>query len=264
MANQQNTNPFVLPGLGQSAELGQNPLMASMEMMRQAWQGLAGTGALGQSALAASMNPEDLERRIAELQVVENWLKMNLSMLSSTIQGLEVQRATIATVKAFMGTGAAAAQAAAAAPGQAASAFGAGQSAASDAAARATGAASAPGAGSAPGASSAQDAGSAAGSAAGSGSAASGAGAGAADAMDLSAVQAATQGWWEMLQKQFDTLAAATAATMRPAEPDAQPAEGAAPQAKPARKAAAAKGPARKRAGGAGKGGKGGKTTPSA
>ncbi|MBV6304488.1 transcriptional regulator [Candidimonas humi] len=251
MANQQNTNPFVLPGLGQSAELGQNPLMASMEMMRQAWQGLAGTGALGQSALAASMNPEDLERRIAELQVVENWLKMNLSMLSSTIQGLEVQRATIATVKAFMGTGAAAAQAAAGAPGQAAGAFGAGQSAAKDAAAQAAAAADA---GSVPGAGSAQGAGSAAG--VGSGSAASGAATGAADSMDLSAVQAATQGWWEMLQKQFDTLAAATAATMRPAEPDAQPAAGAAPQAKPARKAAAAKGAARKRTGGAGKGGK--------
>lgn len=254
MATRQNNNPFVMPGLGQSADLGQNPLMASMEMMRQAWQGLAGTGALGQSALAASMNPEDLDRRIAELQVVENWLKMNLSMLSSTIQGLEVQRATIATVKAFMGGGAggmgaastgfagtgSAAPGGAGAPGQAAGAFGAaGQSAAKPADAGQDKPAAPADAGSAQGA--------------GAAPAGGAAGGGAADAMDMSAVQAATQGWWEMLQKQFDTLAAATAATMRPADPEAQSAAAAAPQGKPARKSAAAKGAARKRTSAAGK-----------
>ncbi|OWT63888.1 PhaM family polyhydroxyalkanoate granule multifunctional regulatory protein [Candidimonas nitroreducens] len=269
MATRQNSNPFVLPGLGQSADLGQNPLMASMEMMRQAWQGLAGTGALGQSALAASMNPEDLDRRIAELQVVENWLKMNLSMLSSTIQGLEVQRATIATVKAFMGGGAPAAGMGAAGMGTA-SRGGAGTSSAGVAGTGSSGADSAAQAGShAAGAfgaaaqASAKPADSGAGSAAGSADGASTQGGGAApgagatpDAMDLSAVQAATQGWWEMLQKQFDTLAAATAATMRPTEAKEQPAAGAASQAKPAGKRPAAKSAPRKRAGGAGKPGK--------
>ncbi|MBR8657917.1 transcriptional regulator, partial [Achromobacter sp. Marseille-Q0513] len=33
---------------------------------------------------------------------VENWLRMNLSMLSSTIQGMEVQRSTINTLRAFV------------------------------------------------------------------------------------------------------------------------------------------------------------------
>jgi hypothetical protein len=51
------------------------------------------------------MNPEELERKIAELKSVENWLKLNLSMLSSTIQGMEVQLATIATLKSFMAAG---------------------------------------------------------------------------------------------------------------------------------------------------------------
>jgi len=37
-------NPFVLPGLGQTGEQAANPLLASMEMMRQAFAGLAGTG----------------------------------------------------------------------------------------------------------------------------------------------------------------------------------------------------------------------------
>lgn len=96
------TNPFVLPGLGQAGEQAANPLLASMEMMRQAFAGLAGTGGFsGGMPMAPSMNPEDLEKRIAELKTVENWLKLNLSMLSSTIQGMEVQLATIATLRSF-------------------------------------------------------------------------------------------------------------------------------------------------------------------
>jgi hypothetical protein len=94
-------NPFVLPGFGQSGASAANPLLASLEMMRQAFAGLAGPAGMG-SGLSPSLNPAELERKIAELKSVENWLKLNLSMLSSTIQGLEVQAATIATLKSFM------------------------------------------------------------------------------------------------------------------------------------------------------------------
>src|SRR3546814_1966658 len=104
MSDSSNTNPFVLPGLGQGGDMAGNPLLASMEMMRKAWAGLAGPGGLAQALpMAPPMNLEDLERRIAELRSVENWLRMNLSMLSSTIQGMEVQRATIATLRSFVG-----------------------------------------------------------------------------------------------------------------------------------------------------------------
>src|SRR5690606_10447208 len=98
-----NTNPFVLPGLGQDSNLSGNPLLASMEMMRKAWAGLAGPGGLAQSLpMTPPMNLDELERRIAELRTVENWLRMNLSMLSSAIQGMEVQRSTIATLRSFV------------------------------------------------------------------------------------------------------------------------------------------------------------------
>src|SRR5690606_31970411 len=105
----QNNNPFVLPGFGQTGDMAQNPLIASMEMMRQAWQGLASTGGLNAGAMSAPVSVEDLARRIGDLRAVENWLRMNLSMLSSTIQGLEVQRSTIATLKSFMTSAAGAA-----------------------------------------------------------------------------------------------------------------------------------------------------------
>lgn len=43
----------------------------------------------------------ELEKRITELKTVEQWLNMNLSLLRTTIQGLEVQRGTLAAIAAF-------------------------------------------------------------------------------------------------------------------------------------------------------------------
>ncbi|SRR5690625_3945117 len=100
MASNQN-NPFILPGLGQAGDTSQNPLMASMEMMRKAWEDLASSGGFDKP-ISATMAPEELERRISDLRAVEQWLRMNLSMLSGTIQALEVQRSTMATISAFM------------------------------------------------------------------------------------------------------------------------------------------------------------------
>ena len=96
-------NPFVMPGMGQSnPDLAANPLLAGMEMMQQAWAGMSGTGGWAQSLpLTAALDPEALDKRIAELKSVESWLSMNLSMLSSAIQGLQVQRATIHTLRSF-------------------------------------------------------------------------------------------------------------------------------------------------------------------
>ena len=103
-------NPFALPGMQNAfPDPNFNPLLASMDMMRQAMGGLASSTGSGSEAMSTPLTPEDLERRISELKVVENWLKLNLSMLGSTIQGLEVQLATIKTLRSFvaMGTGAA-------------------------------------------------------------------------------------------------------------------------------------------------------------
>ncbi|RQH04694.1 PhaM family polyhydroxyalkanoate granule multifunctional regulatory protein [Paraburkholderia dinghuensis] len=46
-------------------------------------------------------NIEELDKRITDLRAVEQWLKLNLSMLQSSIQALEVQRATLSTLRAF-------------------------------------------------------------------------------------------------------------------------------------------------------------------
>ena len=42
---------------------------------------------------------EELDKRIKDMKAVEGWLRMNLSMLQMTIQGLEMQRSTVSAVK---------------------------------------------------------------------------------------------------------------------------------------------------------------------
>lgn len=105
MANEPN-NPFGIPGLGQPfGTPGNNPLLASLEMMRQAMSSMSHPAGGSTDAFATPLTTEDLSRRISELKVVENWLKLNLSMLTSSIQGLEVQLATIQTLKSFAAMG---------------------------------------------------------------------------------------------------------------------------------------------------------------
>jgi hypothetical protein len=80
------------------------------DMLEKMWRmmqvpGLGGTPG-GPSSMMSSMmapmtNIEDLDKRITDMRAVEQWLKLNLSMLQSAIQALEVQRATLATLKAF-------------------------------------------------------------------------------------------------------------------------------------------------------------------
>ncbi|HDR9123515.1 TPA: alginate biosynthesis protein AlgP [Burkholderia vietnamiensis] len=57
------------------------------------------------SSMSDMMTPltsvEELDKRITDLRAVEQWLKLNLGMLQSAIQALEVQRATLATLRAF-------------------------------------------------------------------------------------------------------------------------------------------------------------------
>lgn len=48
-----------------------------------------------------TLDVDELDKRIADMRAVEGWLKMNLNMLQMTIQGLDMQRATIAAVTAM-------------------------------------------------------------------------------------------------------------------------------------------------------------------
>jgi len=47
-----------------------------------------------------TLGQDEIERRIAELKSVENWLNMNLNVLRATIQSLEMQKSGLAAMRA--------------------------------------------------------------------------------------------------------------------------------------------------------------------
>lgn len=49
--------------------------------------------------VAPTLDPKDLEKRIGELRTVQFWLEQNARLLGTTIQALEVQRMTLATLQ---------------------------------------------------------------------------------------------------------------------------------------------------------------------
>ena len=42
-----------------------------------------------------TLDPRELEKRIADLRSIEAWLNMNLNMVKFSIQGLELQKAAL-------------------------------------------------------------------------------------------------------------------------------------------------------------------------
>lgn len=57
---------------------------------------------------APTLSVDELDKKINDLKAVETWLNLNMSMLRGSIQALEVQRGTIATLKSVSASMAAA------------------------------------------------------------------------------------------------------------------------------------------------------------
>jgi len=74
------------------------------EFLRKLWASGSGmpSGLMpGLGAMAPPMDLDDLDKRIHDLKAVEGWLQLNTSLLRTTIQGLEVQRATLVALQTF-------------------------------------------------------------------------------------------------------------------------------------------------------------------
>jgi len=72
--------------------------LAASGMAQGLGQGVPQTPSLGHW-VAPTFNVEDLEKRIQELKAVQFWLEQNNKALGATIQALEVQKMTLATLK---------------------------------------------------------------------------------------------------------------------------------------------------------------------
>jgi hypothetical protein len=74
----------------------EKPPTDPFEMFRRLW------GPLGVPLPGMAMptfDPQEVEKRIAELRSVEAWLNMNLNMVKFSIQGLELQRAALQAMR---------------------------------------------------------------------------------------------------------------------------------------------------------------------
>lgn len=76
----------------------------TLDFVKNLWGSMSIPGANlpGMSGLATPpLSTEDLDKRIADMKAVESWLNLNLTMLRGTIQAMEVQRGTLATLKSM-------------------------------------------------------------------------------------------------------------------------------------------------------------------
>jgi hypothetical protein len=74
----------------------------TLDFLKNFWSGVPGASAMSGMVLP-SMSVEELDKKISDLKAVEAWLNLNMTMLRGSIQALEVQRATVATLQS-MGT----------------------------------------------------------------------------------------------------------------------------------------------------------------
>ena len=75
---------------------GFGQMLDGVEMVKRAWSNFNVP-----SAMLPTVDLNELDKRIADLKAVEQWLNVNQSMLHNAIQGLEIQRGTLAAIRAF-------------------------------------------------------------------------------------------------------------------------------------------------------------------
>jgi len=72
------------------------------EMFRRLW-GPLGVPLPGMAM--PTLDPQEIEKRIQDLKSVETWLSMNLNVLRTAIQGLEMQKAGLTAMQQAMNMG---------------------------------------------------------------------------------------------------------------------------------------------------------------
>jgi hypothetical protein len=69
-----------------------------LEFLKGMWSSM---GFAVPGMVTPTLDVGELDKRITDLKTVEGWLRMNLNMLQMSIQGLEMQRATLAAMQAI-------------------------------------------------------------------------------------------------------------------------------------------------------------------
>lgn len=78
---------------------GMSAMTETFDFVKKMWGGM-GTSAMGIPGMVMpTLSVEEVDKQIKDLKAVETWLNMNMNMLRGTIQALEVQSATITTLR---------------------------------------------------------------------------------------------------------------------------------------------------------------------
>jgi hypothetical protein len=87
---------------------GMGAMTDTLDFVKNLWGGMGvpGMNAQGKGMgipgmIMPSLSVEEINKQISDLKAVESWLTLNMNMLRSTIQALEVQSATIATLQSM-------------------------------------------------------------------------------------------------------------------------------------------------------------------
>ena len=73
----------------------------TLDFVKNLWGSMSVPGMSIPGMAAPTLSVDELDKKIADLKAVESWLNVNVAMLRGTIQALEVQRGTIATLKSM-------------------------------------------------------------------------------------------------------------------------------------------------------------------
>lgn len=90
MANHQMPN---MPGAAVMTD--------TLDFVKNLWGSMSVPGMNIPGITVPTLSIDELDKKINDLKAVETWLSLNMSMLRTTIQALEVQRGTIATIKSM-------------------------------------------------------------------------------------------------------------------------------------------------------------------
>jgi hypothetical protein len=82
-----------------------NPLGFALPGVTPPAPGMAGAAPFFPNPMAmfATLDPAEIDRKIGELHVIENWLSMSLNLVQLSIKTLELQRASLEALRASTG-----------------------------------------------------------------------------------------------------------------------------------------------------------------
>jgi hypothetical protein len=93
-----------IPGMSDMPGMG--AMTDTLEFVKNLWGGM-GLPGMNMSSMnmpgmvIPTLSVEEIRKKVSDLKAVETWLDLNRNMLRSTIQALEVQAATIATLQSM-------------------------------------------------------------------------------------------------------------------------------------------------------------------